>query len=376
LLGELLHKFNQITEFEQKFRNREDRDSKLLNFKALEKVFRNMEIKFTSKIAEQIMDMKPGIVSQLLYQIRMKLEKKGTTIEASRNFKQGNQVSQYSEMIIGKKMEQYDELNAKLFSESLGKRMIPQKDVDMRDHLHAFEDHKKRQDEKIKYQKDRDETQNNIHKFVKSQNEKSKAQRLHTFNQQFEQKGIENWKDNIIRKKEMEKKELDFQLKEAQKYQRIVLNSIKYSELNTMNQIDDFEKNLKLISSSSNNPSESKVKKNDKVVESCEIMISKIREKTLQNPDTKRERDRRRRKIIVEQSKAQMEIENRRREEQLIKKLDKKSNQEKQLAYEFWRVDQNKKIIIENRKLREEMYEERKEMDKKFNEKNEEEFIR
>ena len=129
MLGELLHKFNQITEFEQKFRNREDRDSKLLNFKALEKVFRNMEIKFTSKIAEQIMDMKPGIVSQLLYQIRMKLEKKGTTIEASRNFKQGNQVSQYSEMIIGKKMEQYDELNAKLFSESLGKRMIPQKDV-------------------------------------------------------------------------------------------------------------------------------------------------------------------------------------------------------------------------------------------------------
>jgi len=113
-----------------------------------------------------------------------------------------------------------------------------------------------------------------------------------------------------------------------------------------------------------------------KVVESCELMIAKIREKTLQNPDTKRERDRRRRKIIVEQSKAQTEIENRRREEQLIKKLDKKSNQEKQLAYEFWRVDQNKKIIIENRKLREEMYEERKEMDKKFNQNNEEEFIR
>lgn len=105
-------------------------------------------------------------------------------------------------------------------------------------------------------------------------------------------------------------------------------------------------------------------------------MIAKIREKTLQNPDTKRERDRRRRKIIVEQSKAQMEIENRRREDQLIKKLDKKSNQEKQLAYEFWRVDQNKKIIIENRKLREEMYEERKEMDNKFNQKNEEEFIK
>lgn len=223
-----------------------------------------MEIKFTSKIAELIMNKKPGIVSQLLYQIRMKLEKKGTTIEASRNFKQGNQVSQYSEMIIGRKMEQYDELNAKLFSESLGKRMIPQKDIDMKEHLFEFEYHKYTQDEKIRRQSQKEAKELKEQRDNKLKNEKGKAQRLHTFNQQFEQKGIENWKDNIIKKKEMEKKELDFQLKEAQKYQRIVLNSIKYSELNTQNQIEDFEKNLKMISNQGMNQQESKVKKNDK----------------------------------------------------------------------------------------------------------------
>jgi len=224
-----------------------------------------MEIKFTSKHAEEIMNKRPGTVSQLLYQIRMKLEKKGTTIEATRNFKQGSQVSQYSEMKIGRKMEQYDELNAKLFSQSLGKKMIPQKEIDMREHLHKFELWKKKEDENIRDKTKEEERKLNNDKRQRMDLEKGKAQRLHSFNQQFEQKGIENWKDNIIAKKTLEKKELDFQLKEAQKYQRIVLNSIKNSELNTQKQIEDFENNLKQTGSSAGNSlNETKIKKNDK----------------------------------------------------------------------------------------------------------------
>ena len=81
---------------------------------------------------------------------------------------------------------------------------------------------------------------------------------------------------------------------------------------------------------------------------------------------TKTERNRRRRKIIVEQSKAQLEIENKRREEQYIGKLAKQSNQEKQLTYETYRVNQSKNIIKENRNLREHMYKDREEGNKKF----------
>ena len=322
------------------------------------------------------MDKKIGIVSQLLYQIRMKLEKKGTTIDANRNFKQGNQTATYSEMKIGRKMEMYDEFGEKFFRDTLGKRMKPQKEQDMQDHLYKFELFKINEETKIRKAKEAEEEKKEKDRFVKSQNEKGKAQRLHAFNQQFEQKGIEYWNKNITRKMEMEKKEIEFQLKEAKKYERIVQNSIKYSEMNTMNQIEDFEKYLKNHDVNAINQTETNIKKNPKAMESLDSAIEKIREKTLQNPNTKRERDRRRRKIIVEQGKAQTEIENRRREEQLISKLDKKSNQEKQLAYEFWRVDQNKKIIIENRKYREENYEERILKDKVINQENEEEFVR
>lgn len=41
-----------------------------------------MQINFTSKTAEDIINMKKGIVLKLLYQIKMKLEKKGVNIDA------------------------------------------------------------------------------------------------------------------------------------------------------------------------------------------------------------------------------------------------------------------------------------------------------
>ena len=64
------------------FNYRDDRDSKLKNFDLLEHVFSNMQINFTSKIAEDIMNKVKGVVLRLLYQIKMKLEKKGVSIDA------------------------------------------------------------------------------------------------------------------------------------------------------------------------------------------------------------------------------------------------------------------------------------------------------
>jgi len=43
--------------------------------------------------------------------------------------------------------------------------------------------------------------------------------------------------------------------------------------------------------------------------------------------------------------------------------MKRQSNQEKELDYESWRTTQCKNIITENRKLRENQYEKRRELD-------------
>lgn len=210
--------------------------------------------------------------------------------------------------------------------------------------------------------------------------EKSKAQRVHAFNQMFEQKGIENWKKNMISKKKMEEKDLEFQLKEAKKFQDVVYNAIHKSEREVIKQIENFEA---LLLDKENKEANEMLKYDNsknmstslKVKELATKKVDQILEKIMKNPLSKKERDRRRRKIIVEQMKAQLEIENKRREEQLIKKLFKLSNQEKQLDFETYRVQMSKEIIKDNRSMREEMYKFYKNAMNESNIQNQHEFL-
>ena len=50
-------------------------------------------------------------------------------------------------------------------------------------------------------------------------------------------------------------------------------------------------------------------------------------------------------------------MEHKRREDQIVNRIQRQSKQEEELAYEEWRTNQCKNIISENRKLREARYE-------------------
>ena len=80
LLGELLYKFNQLTNFRD-FSDRGDRNSKISNFTLLQQVLKNIGVLFDMNVAKQIMEGTKGVVLKLLYQIRSKLEKKGVNPE-------------------------------------------------------------------------------------------------------------------------------------------------------------------------------------------------------------------------------------------------------------------------------------------------------
>ena len=60
--------------------------------------------------------------------------------------------------------------------------------------------------------------------------------------------------------------------------------------------------------------------------------------------------------MIVDQAKAQRDIEIKKKEDILMEKLQQQSKQENEIAYEVWRAEQCKEVIIENRKLRDERY--------------------
>ena len=279
-------------------------------------------------------------------------------------------------MKIRTKRGAYDELSQKHYEFLMERNTLSQKETNLIKHLSKFEEFKNQQDLKIRKEIESEEKAKEEEKQFKISQKKNEQMRYHAFNQKFDQDGIENWKKNLIDKKEREKKDLDFQLKEAKEIKEKIDKTIKNYEWETITKIETFEQNLEEMNEwDKTNYSDTTIPTNERISSLKNGILERIINKILKDPVAKTERDRRRRKIIVEQSKAQLEIENRSREEQLKSKLFKQSNQEKQLTYELFRVDQIKYIVRDDRELRKIQYDEQNIQMQKFYKENEEHFL-
>ena len=388
------------------------------NFKILHGVLRNVGVKFDTNTATNIMQSKPGFIANLLYENRTNPQKKGVKPENISLKKSSHFQEMYAPMKFRQEIPQYDAFDSKHFYETLQRKTRAQKEIDLENKLKRFEDFKIEQNKKIKQAIAEEQYRLEQEKAINIRNHRNKNQRYHAFLQQFEEKGINNWKNNMLRAKQREIKDVQFQLNEAQKIQKNLYRGIARNIAIYHHEIKQFEENFGKNGKKRTDLNAGKKEENEKKGESNESHIAAanvgpndlenmggntgiqtnsnfgsaphfesvdtraanicagIYQKIMLDNRTKTERNRRRRKIIVEQGKAQLEIENKRREEQYIGKLAKQSNQEKQLTYETYRVNQCKNIIRENRNLREEMYKKRDEGNKEFQKINEDNYLK
>ena len=111
-------------------------------------------------------------------------------------------------MRFTQKKENYDRLSHSLYHQRLQNNTKAQNEVDMEKKLSPFTDFKVKREKEIEEEKKRDDKVSHEAKEKYIQELKSKAQRIHAFNQTFEQEGIEKWKQNMLRKKKRKKKNL------------------------------------------------------------------------------------------------------------------------------------------------------------------------
>ena len=200
------------------------------------------------------------------------------------------------------------------------------KKFDFNKKIKKFENFKIEQNKKIQIEKLKEENEKKKELNFNIKNERNKNQRFHCFLQQFEEKGIKNWKKNMIKRKENELKEIKFQLEKAKKIKNNLQNEINKNIKNYKNEINEFEKNFNEKISNENYFFSNDLNnlQNKNLYESIENRSRKITEKIynkMMNTKTKMERNQRRQKIIEEQEKNQIAIENKIKEEQFINKI-------------------------------------------------------
>ena len=337
LLGELLYKYNQQPDFDA-FHNKSTRNYRLNNFSRLIPTFKNLNIKFDSNLINNIMQQKKGTIVELLYQIKMSLEKTNVPIDVAILKRTNKAIETMPIQKIRPAREQYDKMEAQMIQKRLRELNKAQKEVDLENKLVKFRDEAKRQNE-TNEQFAKTQRMNEDHaKKMKREAQINKLQRSLGFMEDWEQKGIQDWKANMERKKKREQSELTFKIKQAQTFKSKADTMLQSARDETFAGIDEFEQRLKNYTA----PSVAKA---------------------LLTQTSQQERDIKRRSMSSKLYLIEQEQEDNYKIDVIKGKLDIQSSTEEQVNETIASSKYNKDLIAANRKLREAKYLKRKDID-------------
>ncbi len=277
--------------------------------------------------------------------------------------------------------EEYDRMTDNFFKKRLQRQIKPQKVVLMERTLQKFSLEQRRQEEIAAKEKREAQIREFESKAQKRKAELNKLQRNAGFMDEWLEKGLKEWRTNMLKKKTREKEDEKFKLKETEFHLSKIQTKKQEAKEDTYSEIRSFEKRLtqspklrKTKISAVASPavgSDEEEGLGEPVSESLPVSPSAAAQKIAPVPkETKykqaqynKEREQRRRKMLMDQSKMQRELEAKRREDDLIEKMNRLSRQEQELEYEAWRTTQCKAVISEDRKLREARYHKREDLD-------------
>ncbi|NXY31069.1 SPEF2 protein, partial [Pomatorhinus ruficollis] len=329
LLGELLHKYGLQDDFKQFSQNR-GADAKINNFSRLEPTLHLLGVQFNENMAQDIMTRQHGAATNLLYELYIALEKKrkakltGVAMEAMRpaataklkSTESGNQeVTNYVCFVQIQKSTTH-----LLKSGACQSLLLSSWKIIFGLIIFAS------------YQHNIGRRQNEIMARIQTAVIQIQKQPSRPTIKSFEAKRFLKKKreaENMY--KEIEKFENDMQeLLQTQKFQETSLESIPEMKTELLNIYSDDE------------------------------YMRKIQKRVEEDRFAREQRAKRRRKMVVDQLAAHEAQEKGYREEQLIYRLMKQSQQERRIAAQLMHVRHEKEVLRQNRIFREKQYEERR----------------
>uniref|UniRef100_A0A8D0DWI6 Sperm flagellar 2 n=1 Tax=Salvator merianae TaxID=96440 RepID=A0A8D0DWI6_SALMN len=333
LIGELLHKFELQDDFDQ-FSQSRLANAKLNNFSRMEPTLQLLGVQFDQNVAQNIMTEQHGAATKLLYQLYVALEKKkkagltGVAMDAMRPSAPAKL------KMVGTDM----------YRERL-KTLVPrQVDLSLQQISDNFHNKTKNLETKIAHMR-----------FVEQQEakkiqEEKKVQEMEKRRQteimakiqaaiiqipkppQHSVKAIEEQK--VLRKK----KEAENTYTEIRKFENV---------LQAVMHVQDLKSSTPAITELLNTYSDDEY-------------IRKIQKRLEEDTFAREQREKRRRKMLREQLIAHEAQEEAYREEQLINRLMRQSQQERRIAVQLMHVRHEKEVMWQNRIYREKQFEERR----------------
>ncbi|CAF4651988.1 unnamed protein product [Rotaria sp. Silwood1] len=396
LFGEILSKYGLQEDFPQ-FSTSKNSVSQLNNFTRIERTLHLLEIPFNTNNARQIMTMEKGAVQQLLYQLYTALNRKkkrnltGVAMETMK--------APATKVLAQAETQQYQNL--------IKKKTTRQCDLSLQQLIAKHEQFKARQDEIINKQKDEDEEDKRQdleskrqYLLNRSKEKRAKdAEMMAKIKSQQQDLGYEleiepmsasvvmiTKTPPLLSKQALEKKrrlkkegEMQDTMNDIRRFEKRVLQHTEFDDdegfdentqgesmnLSDMELSSPYEQENKDQSSKMGTTTSYELVTYTKPLQPGQVdpYILEIRRRLQEDIHARREREKRRRKVLVDQLRALEAIEDSKREESLVSHLLRQSQFERRLAVELLQTRHEKDILRQNRIAYEKQLEIRRKQD-------------
>lgn len=376
LFGEILHKFRQQDDFCD-FENKNTYEAKIANFKRLEPTLKALGIKFNASHSNAMMGGERGASLRLLYQLKMATERLllACNNPTATQGKSGTQQPPTTGVVtkgIRNPREKYDGHERRFFEHRLRATGLNVKQARTERVTRRFEEEKHKQ-ELVAFEMDtvdqlRAAEQRKNHRY--GQRERYKQKQAN--NDAWTVHCLTLWEQNMQTQIDREAQQEEF-LNKTKRAQQDKLDRTKAKAASEVyDGIRVFEENL----ANSDQQASSTSKNNDLVdglkaqmpsaaelEQEASLFLRKIKESKHAGSIARKERERRRRRVLVEQEREQELLEEGKLEEVLLEKLGRESAEEKRLNYTVWRTQRYADVIAQNRDLRQQGYKARRKED-------------
>ncbi|XP_061594948.1 sperm flagellar protein 2 [Cololabis saira] len=354
LIGEILHRYQLQDDFSQ-FIKKDTAISKVNNFRRLEPSLKLLGISFDMKTAQDLMEEKEGVAMHVLHQLYDLLKKKKnaeinrTTMEIKQpqdktclhkkeheiySFRLPQVVKPDAELKLQKSSQRYDETCQKLTIRSVMAQPI-QQTIQL-----------KIQDEKGKRKSEKKQQDMTCNQATKVR-----------VPEPFSSSSSVNKERRQLQRKEQEGRRVYAEITKFETNQKKLLTSGFGSSSRGQPLLTDFPPvGTKRGCKVPGGGTEVLVQSNDKY-------IQEIRQRKKEEADLSERRQKRQDRFLVEQLKARQAEQDALQNELLVKSLTRQSRAEQRLVAQLLQIRKVKEVIIENRRYREQQYQERRERD-------------
>ena len=380
LFGELLYRYNQILEFPGNFKNKNYKNAMVDNFTNIEACIRNLNIKFTVSMAQEIICKNLDTTFLLLRSLKNALEKTHGVVDVNVLKKTGAKNITFPVNKFNFSKDRFAIIQNQIFHKRLSNILKPQDQVILDKKVEKFVEFQSNEEEKVNDLKYREKEEREEEIAYNREQLINQLKRTMNFGKQWESECRAQWETNIAIGKERVKEKEFFlqQLKSKQKLNQ--LKAKKNNEETVKNELDEFEeihlkKKTKPTLREPMNTFEEKLGNREKNINALTSFLyyltahtpaikikerMKGRENILNSELSKKERDRRLRKMLVDVRKYQSFKDLNTKKKSLLSKIMINSVQENKLYTEFEKIVNYRDVFVENKKLRETYYNEKK----------------